>query len=147
MKSGKGPKSSGPKGARRTSAVLALLSSGSIDGAAELARVSRSTLFVWMKDPEFQDELTRAREAAFDGGLNTIKAGTEEAARVLLALLKSRNETTRRRAAETILAFALKIHEGRDVEERLKALEMIVGVRGKAGEPEKELNFNFGRDR
>jgi len=131
MKLGKGPKSSGAKGARRTSAVLALLSSGSIDGAAELARVSRTTLFVWMKDPEFIDELTRAREAAFDSTLNAIKAGSEEAARVLRELLKSRNETTRRRAAETILAFALKIHEGADVEGRLKALEAAIMNQGR----------------
>jgi hypothetical protein len=125
---------------------LALLSAGSIDGAAELAQVSRSTLFIWLKDPEFQSELTRARGAAFDGGLNTIKGGCEEAARVLLALLKSRNETTRRRAAETILAFALKVHEGRDVEERIRALEMIVGGRGKDGGPGKDLTFAFGRN-
>ena len=137
MKSGKCSISSRASAARRTSAVLALLSSGSVDGAAELARVSRTTLFVWMKDPEFIDELTRARGAAFDGGLNTIKGGCEEAARVLLALLKSRNETTRRRAAETILDFALKVHEGRDLEARLKALEAaIAGERGRgAGEP------------
>jgi len=135
MKSGKCSISSRASAARRTSAVLALLSSGSVDGAAELARVSRTTLFVWMKDPAFQDELSRARTAAFDGGLNTIKAGSEEAARVLLALLKSRNETTRRRAAETILAFALKIHEGRDVEERFVALEAAVGNQGKGDGP------------
>ena len=126
MKSEKGPKKSGAQGARRTAAVLALLSAGSIDGAAERAGISRSTIFEYLKDPEFRGELERARAAAFNGGLSTIKGGTEKAAHVLLALLESRNETTRRRTAETILSFALKIYEGRDLEERLRALEAAV---------------------
>jgi hypothetical protein len=129
MKTGKGPKSSGPAQARRTAGVLALLTAGTVDQAAELAGVSRTTLFVWLRDPAFQDELTRARATAFDGGLGTIRGGCEEAARVLLALLKSRNETTRRKAAETVLAFALKIHEGHDLEARLQALEAAVAGR------------------
>jgi len=127
MKSEKRPKLSRAQGARRTAGVLALLSAGSVDQAAALAGLSRTTLFEWLKDPEFQNELERARAAAFDGGLAAIKSGAEEAARVLLELLKSRNETTRRLSAETILSFALKIHEGRDLEGRLRTLEAAVG--------------------
>jgi hypothetical protein len=125
MNASKRPKASRLAEARRTSAVLALITEPTIEGAALASGVGRSTLFAWMKDEAFANELTRARTAAFDDGLTAIKGATQEAASVLRALLKSRNESTRRRTAETILAFAMKIYEGRDLEARLKRLEGI----------------------
>jgi hypothetical protein len=125
MNAPKRPKASRLAEARRTSAVLALIAEPTIEGAAQASGVSRSTLYAWMGDAAFADELTRARTRAFDGGLDTIKGGTAAAASVLRALLESRSETTRRRAAETIINFALKIYEGRDLEARLKRLEEI----------------------
>ena len=146
MKSEKRPKPSKITEARRTSAVLALIGSPTIEDAARAAGIARSTLCLWMKDEAFMDELERARAAAFDGGLNALKGAATEAAAALLALLKSRNETTRRRAAETILAFALKIHEGRDLEARIRRLEAAVGNQGKGDGPGKDLAFDFGRN-
>lgn len=125
MNAPKRPKVSKLTAARRTAAVLALIAEPTIEGAAQASGVGRSTLFEWMNDPAFADELTRARTRAFDGGLDRIRGGTESAARVLVELLKSRSETTRRRTAETILNFAMKIYEGRDLEARLKRLEEI----------------------
>jgi hypothetical protein len=126
MKDEKRPKPSKVTEARRTSAVLALIAEPTIEAAAQAAGIARSTLCLWLRDETFTAELTRARGAAFDGGLNTIKGGCEEAARVLLALLKSRNETTRRRAAEIVLAFALRAHENLEVEARLSKVELII---------------------
>jgi len=146
MKSEKRPKRSKITEARRTSAVLALIASPTIEDAAQAAGVARSTLCLWMKDEAFTDELERARGAAFDGGLNALKGAAAEAAAALLALLKSRNETTRRLSAVAILEIGLKIHEGRDLEARIRRLEAAVGNQGKDGGPGKDMAFDFGRN-
>ena len=129
MKSANRPKSSGPSQARRTSAILALIAEPTIEGAALVSGVGRSTIFQWLQDEAFAGELTRARTRAFDSGLNVLKGATERAAAVLIDLLKSRNETTKRLSAVAILEIALKVHDGADLEARLLALERAVAGR------------------
>jgi len=126
------PKTNKLQTAKKTAAVLALMTSPTIEGAAKAAGVSRAALFLWLKEDAFTAELARARAEAFAGAIGTLKAGTSKAAAVLMELLSSKKETTRRHASIAVLDFALRIREGEEIDERLRRLEGIVQQGGPA---------------
>jgi len=119
------PKTTKLQTAKRTAAALALMTVPTIEGAARAAGVSRSVLFLWLKEEPFQAELARLRAEAFGAAIGTLKAGTATAAAVLMELLHSKKETTRRHASIAVLDFALRIHEGEEIDERLRRLEEL----------------------
>jgi len=125
--------------ARRTGAILALMTCPKIEDAAKMAKVGRTTLFRWMDDPAFMDELTAARSAAFTAGLNTLKGMMDKAVGVLGGLLDARSEAIRLRATVAVVELSLRVHEGGELLDRLTRLEGLAGP----GEP-MELKFKFG---
>ena len=107
-------------------AISYILESSTIEEAARKARVSRGTLYNWMKEELFHEKLMEERTAIFNESLGLIKQATREAVNVLVDLLKCKNETTRRLAAREILGFSIRITEIKDIEERLFKVEQIV---------------------
>jgi transposase len=107
-------------------AISYILESSSIEEAARKAKVSRGTLYNWMKEELFHEKLTEERTAIFNESLGLIKQATREAVNVLVDLLKCKNETTRRLAAREILGFSIRITEIKDIEERVSKVEQIV---------------------
>lgn len=142
MKKKNRPKSTKLQTAKKTAAVLAMMTSPSIKAAAKAAGVSRATLFLWLKNESFRADLARARAETFAGAIGRLKAGTKEAARVLMDLLKSKKEMTRFRASSAVLDLALRIHEGEELEVRMQRLEEIA-LSGPGG-AERSLRFQFG---
>jgi hypothetical protein len=143
MKSRKRPIKDRMTEARRTGAILALMTCPKIEDAAKLAKVGRTTLFRWMNDPTFAAELATARSTAFTSGLNVVKGAVEQAAGVLVALLGSRKETERRLAAMGILDISMRLHEGDEVEARFVRLEKAVAAGGVGGGAAAVLHFDY----
>lgn len=133
MKSENRPKSTKAAGARRTAAVLALLTSPTVEAAADLAGVARSTLFAWLREPAFAAELEAARDKAFRGGLAAIKGAATKAAGKLVGLLDSRNEALRLRAALAVLELGLRIREADEILARIAALEAAFSAGNPSG--------------
>jgi len=126
MKNKKRPMRDRATEAHKTAAVFAIASTATIEQAARLAKISRSTLFRWMTDQSFMNQLRAARSEVFASAIGTLKAATGKAAAVLLDLLSSKKEMTRFRASSAILDLALRIHEGEELDERLRRLEGLV---------------------
>lgn len=104
-------------------AVSYILESNSIEKAAKKAGVSRSTIYNWMRDPGFKEQLERERRAVFEGGLNALKMATAKAARTLIELLECSDLTTKRLAAKEIISISIKVAELQDLEERIERIE------------------------
>jgi hypothetical protein len=104
-------------------AIRSLLECVSIEDAAAQARVSRSSIYNWLKEEHFRETLQRERQVLFSESLDLLKQATGRAVRELLQLLNSNNETTRRLAAREILSQALRVTEVRDLEEKLSGIE------------------------
>jgi phage terminase small subunit len=111
---------------KQAAALLALIETPTMTAAARRAGVSRSALFLWMKDATFKAKLDELRAEMFDEGLGLLKASMGRAARCLAALLDSRNENTRRLAAVSILGLGIKANETMEIEARIRKLETIV---------------------
>ncbi len=107
-------------------AIAALLATRTVEEAAKRAKVSRSTLFDWLKLERFKERLKEERETLFDEGIGALKAATRTASAKLIALLNSRNENVRRLTAKEIIGVSLKIAEVQDLEERVSKLEEML---------------------
>ena len=105
-------------------AIAALITSKTLEEAAQRAGVSPRTLYRWQhEDPLFQVEWRSARRAALDAGLAALQSGVGEAVQVLRESLKERNPHVRIRAALGLLEHGLAANAQLDLEARLKALE------------------------
>ena len=107
-------------------AISYILESSTIEEAARKARVSRGTLYNWMKEELFHEKLMEERTAVFNESLGLLKQASREAVVVLFNLLKSKSETTKRLAAKEILGLSIRVTEIKDLEERISKIEQIV---------------------
>ena len=107
-------------------AISCILESSSIEEAAKKAKISRGTIYLWLKDQTFKARLEKERDILFYEHLNLLRQAAGKATKVLIDLLKSEDETTRRLAAREILSQSLRITEIRSLERRISWLEEVV---------------------
>jgi len=56
--------------------VVYLLEEKSIQAAARKARISKVTLYSWLKDPEFKEKLKGSQDELFRAAVTRLKAAT-----------------------------------------------------------------------
>lgn len=106
--------------------IECIIKSNSIEQASKRAKVSRATIYVWLKQDRFRESLQKERDAVFNEALDLLKQATRRAVEELVSLLQSKDEKTRRLVAREIIAQAMRISEIRDLEERISKIEHIV---------------------
>ena len=112
-------------GGKQKAALLALLSTRSIEEAARTANVPPRTLYRWLKDPDFDAEYRKAKRAAFGQAVARLQQGTGAAAAVMLKLMVDAGvpASTRLRAANCVFTHAKSAIELEEIEARIAALE------------------------
>ena len=112
-------------GGKKEAAILALLTSRSVEDAARAADVPVRTLYRWLKEPEFDTEYRRAKRAAFGQAVSRLQQGTGAAAAVMLKLMAdtATPASTRLRAADCVFGHAKSAIEMEEIEARVAALE------------------------
>jgi hypothetical protein len=108
---------------RQKKMIAALLTSENIGQACELARVSRTTLARWLKDPQFMKELTKAEGESIKQASRELLAGQAEALATIREIMGSGQPATRLKAANDWLALLFKYREVDQLEERISRLE------------------------
>lgn len=106
-------------------AVVALLEERTVTGAAKRAGVGAKTLFVWLTQPAFRAELSKAESAAIDDAVRALVRTSGAAIAVLEKTMTDAGATasTRVRAAQAILDNLLKLREHLTLDERVSRLE------------------------
>ena len=112
-------------GRKKEAAIAALLSHRNVDEAAQAVDVGATTLWRWLKLPQFQAEYRKARRDAFSQSIARLQQGTAAAATTLLKTMidPATPPSVRVRAAEAILNHAAKAIEIEDIEARVTELE------------------------
>ena len=100
-----------------------LLDAPSIEEGCKRARVSKVTVYEWLKQENFRQDLKRQRDELIERALNSLKANIAKATETLVKLLDSKSEPIKARAAEDIIEFAQKAIEHEELEKRIEALE------------------------
>ena len=109
--------------AKQARVIPYLLAAPSLEEGCKRARVSKVTVYGWLKQEVFQQELKRHRDELIDRALDSLKANVSKATETLVTLLDSKSEPIRARAAEDIIEFAQKAIEHEELERRIQALE------------------------
>lgn len=107
-------------------AIHYILESNSIREAAKKVRVSRGTLYNWMREESFNERLKKERQDLFNWSLSLLKQATQKAVNELINLLNSKDETTRRLTAKEIINLSLRTIEIKQLEERITEIEQII---------------------
>jgi hypothetical protein len=112
-------------GAKKERAILALLSSRSVEEAARTANVPPRTLYRWMKEPAFDADYRAAKRAAYGQAVARLQQATSAAATTLLKTMIDPNTpaSVKVRAAEAIFNHAAKAIGIEDIEARVAELE------------------------
>jgi len=113
--------------ASRERAVIALLSERSLGAAAKRAGVGERTVRRWLaEDSEFQGELSRARRATFQAGVQRVQALMGQAVGVLEDLLaETKHPAVRLGAARTVIELAVNRNDAEVLLGRVEELERL----------------------
>ena len=112
-------------GRKKEEAIVALLSSRSIEDAASATKLAPSTLLRWMKEPEFKAAYLEAKRAVYSQSIARLQQATGAAVTTLLKVMvdPSTPASTKVRAADSVLDHSAKGIEIEEIEARLIALE------------------------
>ena len=113
-------------GRKKEEAIVALLTTRTVEEAARAVGVSTKTLLRWMKEPEFDTAYRAAKRAAFGQSIARLHQLTSAAVTTLgkVMLEPGTPPATRVRAADSILNHTTKAIEIEEIEARVAALEV-----------------------
>lgn len=118
---------SGTFSAKQTRAIDALLTSPTVRAAAESAGVPERTLFRWLGEEPFSNELASRRREIQKQVLSSIAEYAEKAVRELGAIATgSERDSVRRAACKDVLEITLKVAAALDVDDRISKLERML---------------------
>jgi len=106
----------------------ALLVHPTVREASLSTGIAESTIYTWLKKPDFKDELDERRLDLLTETKNYLQARLMEATKIILAIMndKTAPPQTRLNAAETAIRNTLKLIEQTDVLSRLDAIEEML---------------------
>jgi hypothetical protein len=112
-------------GRKKEDAIVALLTTRTVEEAARVVGVSAKTLLRWMKEPEFDTAYLAAKRAAFGQSIARLHHLSSAAVTTLgkVMLEPGTPPATRVRAADSILDHTTKAIEIEGLEARLTELE------------------------
>jgi hypothetical protein len=95
-----------------------------MDKAARQGGVATVTVKLWRREqPEFMERVAELRAELTAQVVGLLVDAMSEAARTLRRLLKSKSETVRLKAAESLLNQGVRVREAVEMEARVAALE------------------------
>ena len=125
-------------GRKKEDAIVALLTTRTVEEAARVVGVSTKTFLRWMKEPEFDTAYRAAKRAAFGQSIARLHHLSSAAVTTLgkVMLEPGTPPATRVRAADSILDHTTKAIEIEGLEARLTELERAAeGTAGRRSGP------------
>lgn len=109
-------------------AITALLSESKLKDAANVAGISESTLWRWLKEEEFQKAYMQARRESVRHSVAQLQQTSGEAVGVLREVMMDKNSSASARvtAAKSVLELSIKAVEFEDLEMRLIEVESLL---------------------
>ena len=107
-------------------AIPHLIACRSIEQGCRKAKLSKVTLYRWMKDQTFNDALGAARNKVIEEALERLKVSITKGVNGLVSLTGAREKSIRLRACIAVVDFFLKIKQTEEIEGRLEKIERII---------------------
>jgi len=101
----------GELSSRQLAMITLLISCSSIEEACRKGKISRPTVYSWLKNDAFKSELQRQRQEIYQEALEQLKAGVKRAVSKLTELVDSKKPEIAFRASSQIISYAVKLKE------------------------------------
>jgi len=110
---------------RQQKAIAALIETGTIKEAAEVAGIGQTTIFRWLQDSQFRRAYKEARGRLVELAISQVQKVCGEAVLVLQSIMNDKKlpASARVSASRAVLDFAMKGVELEDLKERIEKLE------------------------
>lgn len=108
-------------------AIASILSARTMGEAALQAGIGERTLYRWLSEPGFRQELKEAENSLITDTARRLVSGQGKALDTLEELINhATKESERRLAAQAWMEFVIRWHELSDIDTRLRELEKAV---------------------
>ncbi|HUW19240.1 MAG TPA: phBC6A51 family helix-turn-helix protein [Sedimentisphaerales bacterium] len=111
---------------RQLKAIPLIVTSATYTEACKKAGLNRTTLYEWLKIPEFKVELDRQRDEVTSEAFGVLSQSLTKAVETLVGLLDHKDDRLKRLTAKDIIEHFLKYKELRELEERIEAIEQTL---------------------
>jgi cation transport regulator ChaB len=108
-----------------------IISFGNIEKACKKAEVGRATFYLWLKDNNFVMELRAQQETIYNQAIIGLQMLLNKAIEVYQALLDSKDDALRFRAASAVIENTIKLTEQKELKDRLDKIEEALERKGK----------------
>jgi hypothetical protein len=108
---------------RQLKAIPHIVSSPTYTEGCKKAKINKTTLYKWLKEPEFKAELDRQRDEITAEAFGVLSQGLTKAVETLVSLLGNKDDRLKRLAAKDVIDFIIRHKENEDLDERLKEVE------------------------
>ena len=112
---------------KQVKAIPHLITSKTLKAGCKKAKISRQTLYDWLKDPAFKVEFRSQRDVIIEEAIEDLKGNLTKATDALIDLLNNTdNDSLKRYVAKDIIDYVMKSRELGEIEERLVKVERII---------------------
>ncbi len=113
---------------RQRFALRVISEASSITEATRRAKIARRTLYRWLEDPHFRDELSRIHQEAAELARQEAHGLMLQGVTVLAEAMNDSDKTIRLRAARYALAFAQQVVDAEKIRKQVQDLEDALPV-------------------
>jgi hypothetical protein len=108
---------------RQKKAIPFLVSSATYTEGCKKAKINKTTLYKWLKEPLFRKELDKQRGFVAAEAFGVLSQALTKAVENLVGLIDNTDDRVRRLACKDLIEFFLKHKEAKDLEERVTEVE------------------------
>ena len=114
---------------RQLKAILIIVTSPTYTEGCKKARLNRTTLYDWLKQPEFKAELEKQRDKIISEAFGVLSQSLTKAVETLTGLLDHKDDRLKRLTAKDIIDFIIRHKENEDSDKRLTEVEKCLAGR------------------
>ncbi len=114
---------------RQIKAIPHIVSNPTYEQGCKKARINRTTLYKWLKEPEFKAELEKQRDEVASEAFGILSQSLTKAVETLAGLLDNKDNRLKRLTAKDVIDFIVRHKENEDLDKRLKATEKQLSER------------------
>ena len=114
---------------RQLKAIPFIVSSSTYTEGCQKAQINKTTLYKWLKQPEFKAELDRQRDEITAEAFNTLTQSLTKAVEALTGLLDNQDDRLKRLTSKDIIDFIIRHKENEDLDKRLTEIEKCLDKR------------------
>ena len=108
---------------RQLKAIPVIVTSPTYSEACKKAKINRTTLYKWLKDPQFKAELDRQRDEIASEAFGVLSQSLTKAVETLVGLLDNADARLKRLTAKDVIDFIIRHKENEELEQRIAAIE------------------------